>query len=122
MCTNTDPNHNNFNSYTTIKTIVLLDKRLTSTEKICYSMIASLTKITEYCYCSNNYLSKILDISSRQVSSIIQKLKDLNYIDIIIQNNTKRKIYLKYDNFDPKKIDSSKEIFNYNWLEDETDL
>ena len=64
---------------------ILIDDNLSDKEKLIYSIILFLSKENNYCYCSNSSLSEILNISTTQVSKLINSLKKKGYIDIEIK-------------------------------------
>ena len=64
---------------------ILIDDNLSDKEKLIYSIILFLSKENNYCYCSNSSLSEILNISTTQVSKLINSLKKKDCIDIIIK-------------------------------------
>jgi len=80
-------------NYITISYSVLENAKLNSTDKLLMGIINSLAYEKQYCYASNEYLSKRLNISRRTISKSLSKLKRENFIKIEV-NNYKRKIYL----------------------------
>ncbi len=73
--------------------IILNDQTCSSTDKLIYGMINSLSNNKEYCYASNGYFAKELNITTKTVSKSLSKLKELNYIKIDY-SKTGRRIYL----------------------------
>lgn len=71
---------------------VLLDKKLSSTSKLLYVLISSLSASNGYCFATNKYLAEKLGISETQVSVSLSKLK--NYLRFESRKSYKRKIYL----------------------------
>lgn len=71
---------------------ILKDNSISSTEKIIYGIIGALTNKKGYCYASNDYISKQLNLSKRTISKAINNLKNKSYIRIETKNY-KRKIY-----------------------------
>lgn len=63
---------------------ILLDTKLSDKEKIIYSLIIFLSKENQYCYCTNKTFSELLNISTTQISKLINSLKSKKYIDIKI--------------------------------------
>ncbi len=63
---------------------ILLDTKLSDKEKIIYSLIIFLSKENQYCYCTNKAFSELLNISTTQISKLINSLKLKKYIDIKI--------------------------------------
>ena len=64
---------------------ILIDDNLSDKEKLIYSIILFLSKENNYCYCNNSSLSELLNISTTQVSKLINSLKKKECIDIIIK-------------------------------------
>ncbi len=62
--------------------IILNDQTCSSTDKLIYGMINSLSNNKEYCYASNAYFAKELNVGAKTISKSLSKLKELNYIKI----------------------------------------
>jgi hypothetical protein len=84
-----------FSTYSVIPTEIMLSKEISSTGKILYGIISSLTNEKGYCWASNDYLGRLLNISGTRISLLIKELTDFEYIESLIENNYKRKIKLK---------------------------
>lgn len=69
---------------------ILIDDNLSDKEKLIYSIILFLSKENNYCYCNNSSLSELLNISTTQVSKLINSLKKKECIDIIIKYKENR--------------------------------
>ena len=71
---------------------ILLDKNLSDKEKLIYSLIIFLSQDNKYCFCTNNTISGLLNISITQVSKLINSLKNKKYINIkiIYKENSKQ--------------------------------
>ena len=71
---------------------ILTDKKLSDKEKTIYAIIIYLSKESNYCYCTNKTMSKLLNITTTQVSRLVNSLKDKNYINIefIYKQNSKQ--------------------------------
>ena len=80
-------------NYIMIPYSVLENNKLNSTDKLLIGIINSLATNTNYCYASNEYLSKKLNISRRAISKSLSKLRQENFIKIKVENH-QRKIYL----------------------------
>lgn len=79
--------------YVEVPMIVLLDNDISSTSKLLMGLITTLTMKEGFCYASNKYLSNLLKVSRRTITSCISSLKRKNYIKV--ENNPNmRKIYL----------------------------
>lgn len=110
-----------FSTFIALETDVLLDKRLTSTEKILYSIICALSNNnTKCCYAKNKYISSLANINERQLQYCLKHLKELNLITVEFNQNI-RKItptinkFLEFRKNKIKNID----LFDYDWLESE---
>ena len=79
--------------YVEVPMIVLLDDGISSTSKLLMGLITTLTMKEGFCYASNKYLSNLLKVSRRTITSCISSLKRKNYIKVENDPNM-RKIYL----------------------------
>lgn len=79
--------------YVEVPMIVLLDEDISSTSKLLMGLITTLTMKEGFCYASNRYLSNLMKVSRRTITSCISSLKRKNYIKVEIDPNM-RKIYL----------------------------
>lgn len=79
--------------YVEVPMIVLLDNDISSTSKLLMGLITTLTMKEGFCYASNKYLSNLLKVSRRTITSCISSLKRRNYIKVENDPNM-RKIYL----------------------------
>ena len=79
--------------YVEVPMIVLLDSDISSTAKLLMGLITTLTMKEGFCYASNKYLSNLLKVSRRTITSCISSLKRKNYIKVENDPNM-RKIYL----------------------------
>ena len=61
---------------------ILEDHSMTPTERILLSMINSLDRTEDHCYATNEYFSKTIGVSERQVRKIITTLEELEKIKI----------------------------------------
>ena len=80
--------------YAIIPAFVRYDKELSSTSKLIYAEITALCNEKGYCWATNNYFSELFSISIRQVQNVLKQLCDKNYIKIIIEKGTNRKIFI----------------------------
>lgn len=83
---------------------ILIDNNLSDKEKLIYSIILFLSKENNYCYFNNSSLSELLNISTTQVSKLINSLKKKECIDIIIKYKENSK------EIESRKIIPKKEI------------
>lgn len=81
-----------FSTYSIIPTEVMLDKEISSTAKILYGIISSLTNERGYCWASSKYLGDLLNLKPRQVRSVISELSNKGHITSVIEGENKRKI------------------------------
>lgn len=70
--------------------IILNDQTCSSTDKLIYGMINSLSNNKEYCYASNGYFAKELNLTAKTVSKSLSKLKELDYIKIDYSKSGRR--------------------------------
>lgn len=80
--------------YAIIPAFVRYDSDLSSTSKLIYAEISALCNEKGYCWATNQYFSSLFNISDRQVRNILKQLCEKKYIEIIIEKNTKRKIFI----------------------------
>ncbi|MDD2496404.1 MAG: helix-turn-helix domain-containing protein [Tissierellia bacterium] len=83
-----------FSTFSVIPTEVMINKEISSTAKILYGIISSLTNEKGYCWASNDYLGELLGKTARQISSTINTLLKERLINSEIQANFRRKITL----------------------------
>ena len=79
--------------YVEVPVIVLLDEDLSTTTKLLMGLITTLSMKDGYCYASNRYLSNLLKVSKRTISSSITALRRKKYVEIG-NDDSARKIYL----------------------------
>lgn len=113
----------NISFYTILEADVILDKNLSSTEKILYSLICLFSNNKKgYCFKTNNELMEIMKLKHRQFYYCITSLKKYNYI-IIKKNNNRtyimpviNKIYVEAERKRQERKEKNKDIYNYDWL------
>ena len=66
--------------YVQVPMVVLLDENISSTAKLLMGLITTLSMKKGYCYASNRYLSNLLKVSKRTISSSITILRRNNYL------------------------------------------
>ena len=64
---------------------ILTDKNLSDKEKTILSIILFLSKENNNCFCTNGTISELLNISSKQVSKLINSLKAKGYIGVTMK-------------------------------------
>lgn len=72
---------------------MLKDNSINSTDKLVYGIIGVLANTKGYCYASNDYISKKVNLSKRTISKSISNLRKANYIRVETINY-QRNIYL----------------------------
>jgi hypothetical protein len=82
----------NHNWYAVITAKILLDKSLSSTQKLLIALISNLTNERGYCFASNAYLGECLDISEKSISNIISDLVERKYLGRVIKLNEKNQV------------------------------
>ena len=91
---------------------ILTDKNLSDKEKTILSIIFFLSKENNNCFCTNGTISELLNISSKQVSKLINSLKAKGYICVTmkykdnskqIETRTVKSIQEKF-NTSPSKV------------------
>lgn len=136
------------NYYAIIPASVRYDKDLTPNAKLLYGEITSLCNEKGYCWANNAYFMELYGCSERSVQMLLKQLNDKGYIQIILEKNKFRKIFIldnpeKYcgvprknfrpnpeknfthnnkknikEEYDEEKKINKKEIFDYDWLND----
>ncbi|MBQ4263233.1 MAG: helix-turn-helix domain-containing protein [Bacilli bacterium] len=128
------------NFYAILPAYVRYDNELSSTAKLMYAEITALCNDKGYCWATNKYFSDMFKISDRQVQRTLKNLSNKKYIKIIIDKNTKRKIFvldtpdknviggttLMSQGYDKNVVHNNKknknneykeyEIFDYDWI------
>lgn len=89
----------NVGYYSVIPATVLYNKELKANEKLLYAIITSLACREGYCFATNKYFAKKLDVNPKTISSWISDLNNRNYIKVeVIRNENKqvvqRRIYI----------------------------
>ena len=79
--------------YVQVPMVVLADEDISSTAKLLMGLITTLSMKDGYCNASNRYLSNLLKVSKRTISSSITTLRRNNYLKIDNEDSA-RKIYL----------------------------
>ena len=64
---------------------IITDKNLSDKEKTILSIILFLSKENNNCFCTNGTISELLNISSKQVSKLINSLKAKGYIGVTMK-------------------------------------
>lgn len=80
--------------YAIIPANVRYDKELTPSAKLLYGEITALTNARGYCWATNKYFMELYSLSERTVQNLIKQLADKKYIDIVLEKNNNRKIFI----------------------------
>lgn len=72
---------------------IVKSNKINSTDKLVYGIIKALANNKGYCYASNDYISKKVNLSKRTITKSIGNLKRANYIRVETINY-QRNIYL----------------------------
>ena len=72
---------------------IVKSNKINSTDKLVYGVIKALTNNKGYCYASNDYISKKVNLSKRTITKSIGNLRKANYIRVETINY-QRNIYL----------------------------
>jgi phage protein len=79
--------------YVEVPVVVLLDEDLSTTTKLLMGLITTLSMQEGFCFASNRYLSNLMKVSRRTITSCISSLRKKNYIRVENEPNSRR-IYL----------------------------
>lgn len=79
--------------YVEVPVVVLLDEDLSTTTKLLMGLITTLSMQEGFCFASNRYLSNLMKVSRRTITSCIASLRKKKYIRVESEPNTRR-IYL----------------------------
>lgn len=99
----------NPNFYAIIPASVRYDSNLKPNAKLLYGEITALCNQEGYCWASNDYFSKLYNVSKETISRWISQLNKNNHINVVIENqdstNKKRRIYIQTMTEKSKGID-----------------
>lgn len=89
-------------SFVNIPIEIFSSKELTANEKILYGYLSIFKK--QCCFQSNEKLAETLSVSVPTITNALKHLAELEYIfiELINNNNARRRIYVIFDN--PKKL------------------
>ena len=73
-----------FSTFSVIPTEVMINKEISSTAKIVYGLISSLTNEKGYCWASNKYLGELVGKEERQISNIVSKLCKIGLLNSVV--------------------------------------
>lgn len=80
--------------YAIIPASVRYDSELTDKAKLMYGEITCLSNKEGYCFATNKYFAKLYNCTNRAIQNAISKLQERGYINIVIEDNYQRKIYI----------------------------
>lgn len=80
--------------YAIIPANVRYDSELTDKAKLLYGEITCLSNKEGYCFATNKYFAKLYNCTNRAIQSAISKLQERGYINIVIEDNYQRKIFI----------------------------
>jgi len=92
-----------------LPTIIRQDSRVSDFACRLFSEVDSLSNKFGYCFATNSALGKSLGKSPSQISRTLSELEALNYINLVIEDGYKRKIYPKRDFREFEGIDENAE-------------
>ena len=98
--------------YAIIPAVVRYDERLSSTEKLLYGEITALSNKFGYCFATNRYFAELYNLTETTISVSISKLAECGYIDVALEQNYKRKIYL----LDARVLENSNGVYQENLI------
>lgn len=85
-------NSPNPNYYAIIPPEVRYDETLSSSLKLLYAEITSLTQVEGYCWANNAYFAKLFDVSEKTIKRWLKILEDNQYIERELQYDEKGSI------------------------------
>ena len=82
------------NYYAIIPATVRYDTELSPNAKLLYGEITALANARGYCWATNKYFMELYSLSERTVQNLFKQLADKKYIDIVLEKNNNRKIFI----------------------------
>ena len=73
---------------------ILFDDKLSSSAKLVFVFVSSLSAEQGFCWASNTYIAKRFNMGKSTISALISELVDAGYLTIEIEENYKRKLKL----------------------------
>lgn len=68
--------------YIVLDDSIVKSNSINSTDKLVYGVIKALSNNLGYCYASNDYISKKVNLSKRTITKSISNLRKANYIRV----------------------------------------
>ena len=78
--------------YVEVPVVVLLDEDLSTTTKLLMGLITTLSMQEGFCFASNRYLSNLMKVSRRTITSCIASLRKKNLLSLLSESFTSSKI------------------------------
>lgn len=107
--------------YVTIESVILMNKNLTNTDKIVYSIISAFSNNKNgYCYLKVEQIASLCGIKVRNLLYCLNRLKNEKYIQYIKKNT--RTYYQPTLNATiqlREKRKKDRDYIDYDWLEEE---
>ena len=99
-------NENKIGYYAVIPSSILFDEDVKPNEKLLYAVITVLANKEGYCFASNSYLAKLLNVEPHTISKWVSHLKKLEFVCLDIIKNDKGEIIQRriYPNDTPYTI------------------
>lgn len=85
---------NKVSYYAIIPANVRYDPELTEKAKLLYGEITCLSNKEGYCFATNNYFANLYNCTTRAIQNAISKLQERGYINVVIEDNYQRKIFM----------------------------
>lgn len=80
--------------YAVIPATVRYDIDLSPNAKLLYGEITALANARGYCWANNKYFEELYSVSDRTIRNLLKQLSDKGYIDIVLEKNNNRKIFI----------------------------
>lgn len=89
-----------FGYYITIPTKIVQDDQLSPYAKLTFGVIGNLSNARGYCFATNKYLAKLLNLHENTVSRFVNELTNRGYLlrfDEIVNEQTQRRLFINMD-------------------------
>lgn len=83
---------NKIGYYAVLPATILFNEKLKPNEKLLYAIITALANKEGYCFASNSYLAKLLNVQAHTISNWVSNLYKMNYICVELIRNEKKEI------------------------------
>ena len=78
---------NKIGYYAVLPATILFNEKLKPNEKLLYAIITALANKEGYCFASNSYLAKLLNVQAHTISNWVSNLYKMNYICVELIRN-----------------------------------